>query len=136
MLIYILLCILFCSAAASTFIPTTKPVGTPHYRNYFYIGYNYVADPTATGDSPEPLLLAEGQIYVERLTPASGVTRQYPLLIVHGAGMTATNFLNTPDGRMGWTDWFMGQGYEVRPTFNLQFVANFKFQYRTAGLPG
>ena len=27
--------------------------------------------------------------------------------------MTGTNFLNTPDGRLGWADYFLSQGYEV-----------------------
>lgn len=27
--------------------------------------------------------------------------------------MTGTNFLNTPDGRPGWGDFFLGKGYEV-----------------------
>jgi len=27
--------------------------------------------------------------------------------------MTGTNFLNTPDGRSGWADYFMKKGYEV-----------------------
>lgn len=29
-------------------------------------------------------------------------------------GMTGTNFLNTPDGRLGWADYFLSKGYEVR----------------------
>jgi len=28
--------------------------------------------------------------------------------------MTGTNFLNTPDGRPGWADYFMKKGYEVQ----------------------
>ncbi|EKM55398.1 uncharacterized protein PHACADRAFT_208918 [Phanerochaete carnosa HHB-10118-sp] len=28
-------------------------------------------------------------------------------------GMTGTNFLNTPDGRVGWADHFMSKGWEV-----------------------
>ncbi|KAL0063080.1 hypothetical protein AAF712_009987 [Marasmius tenuissimus] len=34
-------------------------------------------------------------------------------MFVHGNGMTGTNFLNTPDGRAGWADYFLGGGYEV-----------------------
>jgi len=79
--------------------------GTAHYRDYFYVGYSYVPlDNTS---------IADGQIYVEHLTPASGTTQPYPILFVHGAGMTGTNFLNTPDERPGWADWFMANGYEV-----------------------
>lgn len=94
----------------------TRPVGNPHYREYFYIGAQYVEQgpPTDGEAAGSDSLLAEGQIYVEHLIPAHGVTQNFPLLMLHGAGMTATNFLNTPDGRMGWVDWFLGQGYEVR----------------------
>lgn len=27
--------------------------------------------------------------------------------------MTGTNFLNTPDGRLGWADYLLGKGFEV-----------------------
>ncbi|KAH8089883.1 Alpha/beta hydrolase family-domain-containing protein [Cristinia sonorae] len=92
--------------SAETIRPT-KPVGTPHYRDYFYVGGQYVSQSGGTAQ------IQHGQLYVEHLTPSSGVTKKYPLLFVHGAGMTGTNFLNTPDGRLGWADWFLGQGYEV-----------------------
>ena len=91
-----------------------KPLGTPHYRDYFFVGSNYVPNPTPNNiNATEPSLLAQGQLYVEHLTPANGVTKTFPILFVHGAGVTGTCFLNTPDGRLGWADWFMGQGYEV-----------------------
>jgi len=56
--------------------------------------------------------IAFGQIYVEHLTPDK-VTQPIPLLLIHGHGMTGSNFLNTPDGRLGWADFFMSKGYEV-----------------------
>ncbi|KAF5365286.1 hypothetical protein D9758_005337 [Tetrapyrgos nigripes] len=80
--------------------------GTAHYREYFYVGYSYVPQSGNTS-------IADGQIYVERLSPASGTTQPYPILFIHGSGMTGTNFLNTPDGRPGWAEWFMENGYEV-----------------------
>ncbi|KAL0063083.1 hypothetical protein AAF712_009990 [Marasmius tenuissimus] len=78
--------------------------GVLHRRNYFYIGERYVM----SNDS----VIAAGQIYVEHLVPAQ-VTRPFPILFIHGHGMTATNFLNTPDGRLGWADYFLGKGYEL-----------------------
>jgi pimeloyl-ACP methyl ester carboxylesterase len=53
-----------------------------------------------------------GQMYVELLRPAR-VTRRYPLVFIHGLGQTATNWIGTPDGRPGWADYFLGQGYVV-----------------------
>lgn len=35
--------------------------------------------------------------------------------------MTGTNFLNTPDGRSGWADFFLDRGYEVSEILQLPF---------------
>ncbi|KAJ6567279.1 Alpha/beta hydrolase family-domain-containing protein [Mycena vulgaris] len=78
--------------------------GTLHRRTYFYVGQTYIPQ----GNS----MIAADQMYVERLTPAE-VTQPLPLLFIHGLGMTGTNFLNTPDGRLGWADYFLSQGYEL-----------------------
>lgn len=51
-------------------------------------------------------------MYVERLTPPS-VTREYPIVFVHGLWQTGINFLETPDGRPGWASYFLEQGYTV-----------------------
>jgi hypothetical protein len=78
--------------------------GTLHWRNYFYVGGSFVQQGTST--------LVHGQMYVEHLAPAK-VTQPFPLVFIEGNGMTGTNLLNTPDGRRGWADYFMGKGYEV-----------------------
>ncbi|KAF8897146.1 Alpha/Beta hydrolase protein [Infundibulicybe gibba] len=78
--------------------------GTLHRRSYFYVGQHYVPQ----GNSS----IAAGQLYVEHLTPAK-VTQPLPIVLIHGHGMTGTNFLNTPDGRLGWADFFMSKGYEL-----------------------
>lgn len=75
---------------------------TPHTRDYFYVGGSYA---TASGGSE----IVHGQLYVEHLAPIEK-TRSIPILFIHGNGMTASNFLNTPDGRPGWTDYFLAQG--------------------------
>src|SRR5882762_4073821 len=54
----------------------------------------------------------QGQVYVEVLAPKD-VKRPYPLVLIHGAGQTATNWMNTPDGRKGWAEYFVEQGYVV-----------------------
>jgi pimeloyl-ACP methyl ester carboxylesterase len=52
------------------------------------------------------------QMYVEALTPRHPRSR-YPLVLIHGAAQMATNWMGTPDGRPGWADYFVGQGYTV-----------------------
>jgi pimeloyl-ACP methyl ester carboxylesterase len=54
----------------------------------------------------------QGQAYVEVLTPKD-VRRPYPLVLIHGAGVTGTYWMGTPDGRKGWADYFVEQGYVV-----------------------
>ncbi|KAF9453619.1 alpha/beta-hydrolase [Macrolepiota fuliginosa MF-IS2] len=95
-----LLSFLICGVHARAGVPQT----TLHHRNFFYVGAQYVKQ----GDST----IMEGAMYVERLTPQH-VTQPFPLLIIHGRGMTGTNFLNTPDGRRGWGDFFLSKGYEI-----------------------
>jgi hypothetical protein len=41
-----------------------------------------------------------GSVYVEVLAPKD-VQRPYPLVLIHGAAQTATNWMGT-DGRKGW----------------------------------
>ena len=73
-------------------------------RGYFYVGGQYVGEPGKEA--------MRGQIYVEVLAPKD-VRRPYPLVLIHGAAQTATNWMNTPDGRKGWAEYFVEQGYVV-----------------------
>ena len=73
-------------------------------RGYFYVGGKYV------GEAGKDIM--QGQIFVEVLAPKD-VRRPYPLVLIHGAAQTATNWMGTPDGRKGWADYFVEQGYVV-----------------------
>ena len=71
---------------------------------YFYVGGRYVGE----GDAQ----VMQGAMYVEVLHPRH-VTHRYPLVLIHGAGQTGTNWLGTPDGRQGWAQYFLAHGYEI-----------------------
>jgi pimeloyl-ACP methyl ester carboxylesterase len=73
-------------------------------RGFFYVGGSYVGKPGKQ--------FMHDQIYVEVLTPRHPRQR-YPLVLIHGAAQTATNWLGTPDGRPGWADYFVEKGYTV-----------------------
>jgi pimeloyl-ACP methyl ester carboxylesterase len=75
-----------------------------HTREFFYVGGGYTGKPGGE--------VISGQMYVEVLRPQR-VTRGYPLVLIHGLGQTATNWIGTPDGRPGWADYFLNQGYIV-----------------------
>lgn len=52
-----------------------------------------------------------GQMYVEYQIPANK-THTYPLILVH-SGLSGVNYTGTPDGREGWAQYFIRQGYAV-----------------------
>ncbi len=73
-------------------------------RGYFYVGGRYVGEPGKE--------IMQGQTYVEVVAPKD-VRRPYPLVLIHGAAQTNTNWMGTPDGRKGWAEYFVEQGYVV-----------------------
>jgi pimeloyl-ACP methyl ester carboxylesterase len=73
-------------------------------HSYFFVDGSYVGDPA------HPLM--HGQMFVEKLTPARP-RRPYPIVLIHGGGQTATNWMGTPDGREGWAEFLCSQGFVV-----------------------
>ncbi len=53
-----------------------------------------------------------GHLYAEFQIPARR-TSPWPVVMVHGGGQSGTNFTGTPDGREGWAQFFLRQGYAV-----------------------
>ena len=77
---------------------------TQPQRSFFYVGGTYTGAPGKE--------IMQGQMYVEKLLPKE-VKQAYPLVLIHGAAQTATGWMMTPDGRPGWADYFLSQGYVV-----------------------
>src|SRR5207244_3621734 len=72
-------------------------------------GFFYVGGKTMTVEGKEYFY---GQMYVEIRIPAKQ-THPYPIIMVHGGTMSGTNYTGTPDGREGWAQYFVRQGYAV-----------------------
>ena len=53
-----------------------------------------------------------GQLYAEFQIPAKQM-HPYPVVMVHGGGQSGSNFTGTPDGREGWAQFFLREGYAV-----------------------
>ncbi|MCA0423812.1 MAG: alpha/beta fold hydrolase [Proteobacteria bacterium] len=103
------LCLLV--ATASSVVAQTQQPGagggiasTVANRSFFYAGGQYVGEPGKQ--------VMAGQMYVERLAPRE-VRQPFPIVLIHGAAQTATNWMQTPDGRKGWAEYFIEQGYVV-----------------------
>jgi pimeloyl-ACP methyl ester carboxylesterase len=100
-----LLLVLFIMASgAYAQVGGVKPGNGNPLQGYFFVSGKYVD--TKTG----PMM--ERQKYVEYRFPAK-VTQRYPIVMIHGAAQTGTNFTGTPDGRKGWADFFVERGYAV-----------------------
>jgi len=52
------------------------------------------------------------QMYVHYEIPADAGNR-YPLTLIHGCCLTGKTWETTPDGRMGWDEYFLRRGYPV-----------------------
>src|ERR1044072_3646777 len=72
-------------------------------------GFMYVGGKTMQSEGREYIY---GQMYVEIRIPAKQ-THPYPIIMVHGGSMSGTNYTGTPDGREGWAQYFVRQGYAV-----------------------
>lgn len=57
-------------------------------REYFYAGGGYIDDGSGTGQH-----VFTGQMYVEKLSPAIGIPKTYPLVFIHGQAQTSTVML-------------------------------------------
>ena len=73
-------------------------------QGVFHVGGHYV-------DTTSGKIMA-GQMFVQYQIPAKK-TQPYPVVMIHGGGQTGVNFLGTPDGRRGWADYFVANGYAV-----------------------
>src|SRR4029434_4471515 len=52
------------------------------------------------------------QLYVEYMIPAQ-VRHPFPVVLVHGGGGQGTDWLGTPDGRPGWFQYLVSEGFKV-----------------------
>ena len=73
-------------------------------QGYFFAGGTYS---TVNGKQ-----VLSGQLYVEYQIPARK-THPFPIVMIHGLWQSGTNFTGTPDGREGWAQFFLRQGYAV-----------------------
>jgi pimeloyl-ACP methyl ester carboxylesterase len=72
-------------------------------------GWMYVGGHLITVDGKQYMI---GQMYSEYRIPAKR-THTNPIIMVHGGTLPGINYTGTPDGREGWAQYFVRQGYAV-----------------------
>ena len=70
-----------------------------------------------------------GDAYVEVWVPKQ-IRHPYPIVYIHGAGQTATDWLQTPDGRPGWAYYLIDQGYVL---YMLDYPTRGRSAYNPTG---
>jgi pimeloyl-ACP methyl ester carboxylesterase len=73
-------------------------------QGFFYVGVR--TKPVAGGNAIDGQMYVGFQLVAKKRHP-------YPLVLVHGGGGQATDWMGTPDGRDGWLDYFLAAGFDV-----------------------
>ncbi len=73
--------------------------------SYFWLGVERAALAKGT-------ITTGKQMYVEYMVPAQ-VRHPYAIVMVHGGGGQGLDWMSTPDGRPGWADYLVQEGYRV-----------------------
>jgi pimeloyl-ACP methyl ester carboxylesterase len=83
-------------------------------QGFFWVGVRtkQVEVPGRAGQPPSKGRAIEGQMHVGFQLVAQK-RHPYPLVLVHGGGGQATDWMGTPDGRDGWLDYFLAAGFDV-----------------------
>jgi pimeloyl-ACP methyl ester carboxylesterase len=79
----------------------------------FFVGGDKVEQtPSELGDLGPGGHITINQMYVRYMVPQGG-EGNVPVVMVHGATLTGKSWETTPDGRMGWDEYFVRKGHPV-----------------------
>ena len=101
--------------------PETRPLVLASQGSFFVGGESKVVvpPPPAAGDPAvvqrllaEPGEITVNQMYVQYQIPPRGDQR-VPVVMVHGCCLSSKTWETTPDGRMGWSEYFVRKGRAV-----------------------
>jgi pimeloyl-ACP methyl ester carboxylesterase len=96
---------------AATLVPSLAPAASAAElalaiarQGYLFAGGHY--------DTAHPGNHMIGQLYAEYQIPVA-LKHPFPIVMIPGGSQIGTNFTGTPDGREGWAQFFLRQGYAV-----------------------
>lgn len=74
------------------------------------LGSRFVGYTTSAGDNGSVNVV--NPMFVQYLLPADK-RHEYPVVMIHGGGGQGSDWTETPDGRDGWADYFVADGWDV-----------------------
>ncbi len=98
------------AVAASLFASTALAGGEAGKLELRDLGARFVGYTTRSADNGSVDVL--NPLFVQYVLPARQ-RHEYPIVFVHGGGGQGTDWLETPDGRDGWADYFVADGWDV-----------------------
>jgi pimeloyl-ACP methyl ester carboxylesterase len=102
-----------CLAAVATAARADPPLMLQSEGSFFIGGHDVQSDTISTNPRyADSGTITVDQIYVHYQIPTNGA-RHWPLTLVHGCCLTGKSWESTPDGRMGWDEFFARKGYPV-----------------------
>ena len=102
---------IFTTAQASE--PKAGPLTLDSQGSFFVGGEVKSAPPSAAaGPNSAPADITVNQMYVQYQIPLQAQTHA-PVVMVHGCCLSAKTWETTPDGRMGWNEYFLRKGRSV-----------------------
>jgi pimeloyl-ACP methyl ester carboxylesterase len=74
------------------------------------LGSKYIA--FSTEETTNGTLNVMNPMFVQYVLPQTP-RHKYPVIFIHGGGGQGTDWMQTPDGRDGWVDYFVAEGWDV-----------------------
>ena len=109
------LCGMLGNACAAATVDTTGPL-TIQSEGSFFVGGTVHHAEALSGQDTGPAVtragdITTGQMYVQYQVPVA--PRHLPVVMIHGGGLSGQAYETTPDGRMGWSQYFLRAGRPV-----------------------
>jgi len=92
------------------------PISLKAVGSFFVGGRSVIQTPTETGVYGGGSAVVD-QMYVQYMIPASA--RTSAVVFIHGSALSGKEYETTPDGRMGWYEYFVREGF---PTYVVDQV--------------
>jgi pimeloyl-ACP methyl ester carboxylesterase len=92
-------------------IQTSKPPLLLKAQGSFFVGGESVVETDDALGFPGTGHITINQMYVEYVVPQPELG--VPVVMLHGGTLSGKSYQTTPDGRMGWNEYFVRQGHAV-----------------------